>query len=244
MNEQRFFELKTTLENVSRETSEPLPESMERTPEKGRLFSEKQYQNILADLEHYEQILRQWQRRINLVANASLSDLWHRHIIDSVQLFPLMQRLAPMAQYGLDVGSGGGFPALVLAVLLKHKGTGQISLIESNGKKASFLRKVAVELHLPVHIFNQRIEASYNTILAPPDIITARALADLPTLLALIAPFWREQTCALLQKGRDFSQEIVRARQDWHFDLLQYPSLTDPDAGILMIRHLCRIKEP
>jgi len=246
-NESRFNELSAILPNVSRETFECL--------------------------ETYAALLQQWQRRINLVANATLPILWQRHILDSAQLFPLEQFLksgnrfsdgncdrnkelehctvhpsegkntltmrirgeAPQAW--LDVGSGAGFPGLVLAILAKHQGNAQVTLIESNGKKAAFLRMVAASLHLPVQILNQRIEASYDQVHSP-DIITARALAELPKLLELIAPFFGEQTLALLQKGQGFAQEIEQARRDWQFDVTCHPSLIDEESTILAISNL------
>jgi len=218
MKNQYFTALKTILPDVSRET--------------------------LTDLETYAALLQQWQQHINLIGNATLPDLWQRHILDSVQLFPLAAKIrasqdATVAEKWLDVGSGGGFPGLVLAILAKHGGNvnAHVSLIESNGKKAAFLRMVAVKLGLPVTILNQRIETSYNKM-ATPDIITARALAELPKLFTLIAPFFGEHTMALLQKGRGFSQEIDHARHDWQFDLVPYPSAINEDSAILAIRNL------
>jgi len=211
-SEVRFNELKVILPNVSRETFD--------------------------DLETYAALLQQWQRRINLVANATLPVLWQRHVLDSVQLFPLAEKArGALSKNWLDVGSGGGFPGLVLAILIKHCGGNQITLIESNGKKAAFLRMVVAKLHLPAQIINQRIKTSYDHVRAP-DIITARALADLPKLLALIAPFFGEQTLALLQKGQGFIQEIEQARRKWQFDLVCYPSRIDEESTILAIRNL------
>jgi len=212
-SEDRFKDLKAILPNVSRETFD--------------------------DLEAYTALLRHWQQRINLVANATLPVLWQRHILDSVQLFPLAEKAGgAAAKNWLDVGSGGGFPGLVLAILIKHCDGKRITLIESNGKKAAFLRMVAAKLHLPARILNQRIEASYD-LGVQPDIITARALAELPSLLRLIAPFLGEQTLALLQKGQGFTQEIEQARRGWQFDVRCHSSLVDQDSVILAIRNLC-----
>jgi len=212
-SEGRFKDLKAILPNVSRETFD--------------------------DLEAYAVLLRHWQQRINLVANATLPVLWQRHILDSVQLLPLAEKAGGVAAKNwLDVGSGGGFPGLVLAILIKHCDGKRITLIESNGKKAAFLRMVAAKLHLPAHILNQRIETSYD-LGVQPDIITARALAELPSLLRLIAPFLGEQTLALLQKGQGFTQEIEQARHGWQFDVTCHSSLVDQDSVILAIRNLC-----
>jgi len=145
MSEQRFLELSSLINNVSRET--------------------------FVDLEAYEKILIQWQGRINLIAKTTLSDIWQRHILDSVQLFPLAYQQQNEIKNWLDVGAGSGFPGLVLAVLIKHRGGGRMTLIESNGKKAAFLRMVAANLRLPVRILNQRIETSSSIMPILPDII-------------------------------------------------------------------------
>jgi len=174
MNICRFSELSSIVNDVSRET--------------------------LLDFEIYENLLYKWQKKINLIGDASLFDVWRRHFLDSAQLFPL----AKSSKNWLDVGSGGGFPGLVLAILMKHMGNGSITLIESNRKKAAFLHMVVSHLRLPAQILNQRIETTYPIIKTTPDVITARALADLPELLTLIAPFFGQQTLALLQKGRNF----------------------------------------
>jgi len=212
MQEQRFLDLKKLMHNVSRET--------------------------LSDLDAYEQLLCQWHGRINLIAKAAISDIWQRHILDSVQLFPLALQGKGQPKIWLDVGSGGGFPGVVLAIFIKHIGEGAITFIESNGKKAAFLRRVVAQLHLPAHIVNRRIEASYDAIETIPDIVTARALASLPDLLGLIAPFFGVQTLALLPKGRDYSKEVAQAQRDWHFDLVCHPSITDDESAILDIRNL------
>jgi len=182
--------------------------------------------------------LRQWQARTNLIANNTITDIWQRHMMDSVQLFPLAMTLMPTAKHWLDVGSGGGFPALVLAIIFKARGEGHVTLIESNSKKVSFLRRVIATLRLPAHIINQRIEISSGQMSSLSDIITARALADLPKLLTLISPFFNGHTIALLQKGRNFLQEVEQARRDWRFDIAQYPSVTESSAVILTIRNL------
>jgi len=224
---QYFYEIKTILPNVSRET--------------------------LIDLEAYAALLQQWQKHINLIANATLPILWQRHIIDSVQLFPLAAQIKASEAFPrnwLDVGSGGGFPGLVMAILAKHSSKTHITMIESNGKKAAFLRMVVAKLHLPARIINQRIEASYQLI-TTPEIITARALAELPKLLTMIAPFFERQRqelltetdegkniLALLPKGQGYLQEIEQAQQFWSFDLHKHPSQTDAESVILAIRNL------
>jgi len=222
MTNHHLTELKSVLNNVSRET----------------LFSDAILEKINVDLAHYETLLCQWQRHTNLIANTTLANIWQRHIVDSLQLFPLALSLKSEATEWLDVGSGGGFPGLILAILLKHHNSGHITLIESNGKKASFLRQAAAELHLPAQIFNRRIEDSYGILSTSIDIVTARALADLSTLFALIAPFFDSLTYALLQKGCSYREEIELSRRDWCFDLSIYPSLTEKKSALLAIKNL------
>ena len=128
-----------------------------------------------AGLEAFELMFRTWARRINLAANSTLDDLWNRHILDSAQLAPL----APVALRWLDLGSGGGFPGLVLAFLLKARPGGQIDMIESNRKKAGFLQAVIGQFSLPARVHALRIDDEIKG-LEPPEIVTARALAPLP----------------------------------------------------------------
>lgn len=184
------------------------------------------------DLLRYEMLVRKWQPHINLVANAALTDLWNRHILDSVQLFPLHAD----KKIWLDLGSGGGFPGIVLAVLLKTSG-GYMNLIESNSKKASFLRTVIAELDLPADVHCFRIETMVGKI-KTPDIITARALAALDPLLGLIQPFMGEKTVSLLQKGRDYQREIAEAHKHWTFDLVKHNSRVDRESVILEVSNL------
>jgi len=196
-----------------------------------------------ADLCAYENLLRQWQPRINLIAASTLSNIWQRHILDSAQIFPFGHG----AKSWLDIGSGGGFPALVLACLLKQynaeKGKKSwINLIESNGKKAAFLRQVIYNLSLPAHLYQGRIE-NIITSLPLPDIITARALAPLDKLLSFLAPLFtraggKNTITALIPKGRDFKEEITLARQHWHFAAEIKASAVSSDSVIILIRHL------
>jgi len=207
MSDQRFLQLSKIVLNVSRETFD--------------------------DLCTYETLVRKWQPHINLIANKTLPDLWERHILDSAQLFPLQAE----AMNWLDLGSGSGFPAIVLAIFLKARGTGSIELIESNGKKAAFLRTVIAALSLPATVHNIRIEDSYG-IIRQPDVITARALASLSRLFDFIKPVVNSQTIALMQKGRDYLCELDEVAAQWIFDLIKHTSVVDEDSVILEIRNL------
>ena len=182
-----------------------------------------------------EVLFRKWAGRINLVAPSTLPDLWHRHIIDSAQLV----KYAPTELRWLDIGSGGGFPGLVLGVLLRARSDASIELVESNQKKVSFLRVAAAQLELPVTVHAIRIEQAAATI-SPHEIVTARALAPLAELLDLAFPFFDGHTRGLFHKGRDYRRELEESSDDWGFDLLEHPSVVEPDSVILDISNVRR----
>jgi 16S rRNA (guanine527-N7)-methyltransferase len=187
-----------------------------------------------ADLERLAELLRRWSERINLVSPSTIGALWERHIVDSAQLFPY----GGVAENWADLGSGGGFPGLVLAVLLKHStGSRHIELVESNGKKAAFLLSAASALSLPAKVRVERIERHVKAF-APPEIVTARALASLPKLLELTSPWLSKGAKALFHKGREYRSEVEESRQHWIFDLLEHPSKVEADAAILEITNL------
>jgi 16S rRNA (guanine527-N7)-methyltransferase len=186
----------------------------------------------LERLGTYEALLRRWQQTINLVAPSTLPDIWGRHFADSAQLLALAP---PGAKRWLDLGSGAGFPGLVVAILLAERG-GQVTLIESDSRKAAFLREVARQTGAPVDILCERIEKGATQ--AKVDVITARALAPLPRLLDLSAPYFSSDTVGLFLKGREVPSEIEAARRRWQFSVKLHPSLTDPDARIVVVRAL------
>lgn len=190
------------------------------------------------DLVAFEGLFRKWAPAINLAAASTLDGLWERHIIDSAQL----AALKPAARRWLDLGSGGGFPGLVTAILLKGKEGAHVDLVESAGKKAAFLRTAGATLNLPVTVHQGRIEAFAETV-SSPEIVSARALAALPKLLGLAEPWLLSGATALFQKGRDYRQEVAAARYAWDFDLVEHPSVTEPDAAILEISGLKRRNE-
>ena len=189
----------------------------------------------LERLETYEALLKQWQRTINLVAPSTLSDIWHRHFADSAQLLAL----APGAERWLDLGSGAGFPGLVLAILLAERGHGRVTLIESDTRKAAFLAEVARRVGVAVDIQGTRIEKSATQAkLGPVDVIAARALAPLPRLLELSAPYFSGPTMGLFLKGREVEAEVEAARQLWDFEPELRQSLTAISGRIVVIRAL------
>ena len=209
----------------------------------------------LARLERYERVLRQWQPAVNLVANGTLAQVWQRHFADSAQLLSL----APTdAHTWLDLGSGGGFPGLVIAILLADGRDRQdrrgasaaaappakamsppVTLIESDARKAAFLREVARHAGIAVDILSTRIELAATHATVPrPDVVTARALAPLDKLLGLAAPFFSKRSIGLFLKGREAVREVEAARKVWIFNSELIRSCTDPKAHIVRVSAL------
>jgi 16S rRNA (guanine527-N7)-methyltransferase len=181
----------------------------------------------------FEQLFLKWNRSINLAAPSTLDDVWGRHILDSAQL----ARIAPQAKRWADLGSGGGFPGLVLAFLLVERDGASIDLVESNRKKASFLQAVIGQFGLPARVVARRIDDSY-ALVSAPEIVTARALAALPALLDLSAPWLTKGSRALFHKGRDYRAEVEESTHRWAFDLVEHPSMTDAHGVILELADL------
>ena len=181
------------------------------------------------DLEHYAALLRKWNAVQNLVSRETLAEIWPRHIEDSLQLVPLLR---PHDRQIIDLGSGGGFPAIPVAIASRETER-RFTLVEPVAKKASFLRAVARELALPVSVESVRAEQidSRETF----DVVTSRALAALPKLLGYGVDFLRPGGHILLLKGRTFREEMALAAQLFDFDVIVHPSSTDPEAAILEI---------
>lgn len=188
------------------------------------------------DLVTFEQQFLRWSARINLAARSTLDDLWSRHVLDSAQLW----RIAPDATRWLDLGSGGGFPGAVIAILAKERADAHVDLVESNRKKAAFLRTVLAQLSAPATVHPVRIEDAAAHI-GRPDIVTARALAPLSDLIRLAEPWLKAGSVGLFHKGRDYAQEIAESRYEWRFDLVEHVSRVDPDSRILEIRNPVRL---
>lgn len=186
-------------------------------------------------LQAFESMFRTWASRMNLAAPSTLDDIWNRHVLDSAQLAPL----APKAVRWLDLGSGGGFPGLVVAFLLQERPGGQIDLVESNRKKAGFLQAAIGQFSLPARVHARRIDEEIKG-LAHPEVITARALAPLPLLLELAFPWLSVGARGLLHKGRDYGREIQESSLMWQYDLVEHRSRVDSDSVILDIAKLER----
>jgi 16S rRNA (guanine527-N7)-methyltransferase len=181
--------------------------------------------------------VQKWQKHINLVAPSTVPAIWHRHVLDSLQL----DALAPSAVRWLDVGSGGGFPGLVIAALLAERVGGHVTLVESNQKKCSFLRETARLASLPVEVHAQRIDQIMPELSARRwDVVSARALASLDHLLEMTFPLIAAGATGIFPKGRDVDEEINLAQRTWNFshDLIQ--SITEPGARIVRVQSLAR----
>ena len=191
----------------------------------------------------YESLLIRWQKAVNLVAPGTLGDIWHRHIADSAQLWSVVaQDLSDSPQKAvdwLDLGSGAGFPGLVIAIMAADHAALKMHLVESNGRKCAFLADVARQTGVPVEIYNCRIESfELQQCLNTVSILSARALAPLPRLLELTAPFFSSESQAVFPKGKDADDEIRAAKGHWRFDVKEVPSMTDRQGVVLRIRHL------
>jgi 16S rRNA (guanine527-N7)-methyltransferase len=191
----------------------------------------------IARLDAFVDLLQTWQAKTNLIANSTLNAIWSRHIADSLQL---LKHARPDARVWLDLGTGGGFPGLVIAAALD--GGRQVHLVESNLKKAAFLREASRVLQVPALVHAARIEDFVNRVPLAPDIVTARALAPLPKLLEYIAPFVEKGAQGLLLKGQDIEAELTEASKYWTIDADLVPSVTDTSGRVLVVRGLTRGK--
>lgn len=201
-------------------------------------------------LETYAVLLKQWQKTINLVAPSTVNAVWHRHFADSAQIWRADREIAPPlpipsagdwgeGKHWLDLGSGAGFPGLVIAILAAETGGTRHTLVESDSRKAAFLREVLRRTGVPVDIVCARIEiietrARVNRV----DRVTARALAPLPRLLELVYPYFASHTVGLFAKGREVASEIAEAHARFQFDYELKPSLTDESGQIVIVRNL------
>jgi 16S rRNA (guanine527-N7)-methyltransferase len=187
-------------------------------------------------LETYEALLKKWQKTINLVAPSTLSEVWHRHFADSAQLWAYRPQ---DAKTWLDLGSGAGFPGLVLAILASETGRTHHILVEADSRKAAFLREVARETRVPVDILCMRIEnPETHAKVGVADCVTARALAPLSRLVEIASPYFASSTLGLFLKGRDVAAEIENAAQDWQFAFELIPSVTEEGGRVVLLKAL------
>jgi 16S rRNA (guanine527-N7)-methyltransferase len=184
-------------------------------------------------------LLLRWSSHTNLIARSTLPTVWTRHIADSLQLLPL----APNKKYWIDLGSGAGFPGLVIACALAGEPGAKVHLVESIGKKASFLREAAEQLQLPAVIHPVRIEDFGKNLQFKPDVVTARALAPLDELLKLAHPLLRTGALGLFPKGQDVEVELTKASKSWNIEASLVPSKTNPESRIVAVTKLRRRTE-
>ncbi|WP_417414833.1 16S rRNA (guanine(527)-N(7))-methyltransferase RsmG [Hoeflea sp.] len=188
-------------------------------------------------LNVYADLVRKWQASINLISPKTLPELWERHILDSLQLF----RLKPEPLTWLDMGSGAGFPGLVTAICLAEQGQGWVNLVESNNKKAAFLRQVILQTGARASVLPIRIEDA-RAKLGKIDAISARALASLTELFKYAAPYAEDNPDVQIwfHKGLDYIGEVRSARDLWCFDLVEHQSLAQDGSAILEISNLSK----
>jgi 16S rRNA (guanine527-N7)-methyltransferase len=183
-------------------------------------------------LEAYAELLRRWSERVNLVGRNTLDDLWRRHFLDSAQLLAL---IPDSAETLIDLGSGAGFPGLVLAIL----GVLRVELVEADGRKCAFLREAIRVTGAAAVLREGRAEVmaarAYDTV-------TARAFAPLDRLLALSARFVGPRTRCLFLKGERAEEEIAAAREGWAMDVSMRPSVADPRGVVLCLEGVARAR--
>ena len=177
--------------------------------------------------------LDRWQAKTNLVAPTTLAQVWTRHVADSAQLVELAPR---DAKIWVDIGAGGGFPGLVVAALLA--GRTEVHLVESNLKKAAFLREAARAMGLTVTVHGVRAEAALGSAIPRADVVSARALASLSELLRLTAPLLKTGAVGLFPKGEKAADELTEAQESWNINASFHSSRTDPAASVIRVEGL------
>jgi 16S rRNA (guanine527-N7)-methyltransferase len=194
-------------------------------------------------LEILARLLLQWQRTTNLIAPSTIPEIWTRHIADSLQLVDL----APKAGTWVDLGSGAGFPGLVIACSLADRGRNDVEqpemvvhLVESNAKKAAFLREAVRATGAPAQVHCRRIEEFAASFEGRADVVTARALAPLPRLLDQAAPLLKTGAVGLFPKGQDVGAELTEASKYWSMEVTLAQSRSDPAGRIVCMRALGR----
>ena len=185
-----------------------------------------------ARLEIYVDHLIRWQKIKNLVGPKTLTEIWTRHITDSAQLARFIDSEAKCL---VDLGSGAGFPGLVLACIHADRPDFETHLIESNGRKAAFLREIARTLNLAVHVHDKRIEEALQIFTPQIDVLTARALAPLSDLFKMYGFLPHQPRKALFLKGQDIDSELTEAAKCWNIDSEIVPSRTNSQGRILVV---------
>ena len=197
-----------------------------------RIFDENVSRETSDKLTLFANIVEKWTPKINLISKASVPYIWQRHIEDSIQIYSLV----PPVSSWVDLGSGGGFPAIVVALLAQQDGrNSKFTLVESDQRKCVFLRTAIRELGLKVEVLNDRIE---NIPPLEANVVSARALAELPLLIGLASRHMKSDGIAIFPKGKNWKVEDAKARKSWVYSNESIPSKTDPSAAILKIKEI------
>jgi len=189
-----------------------------------------------ARLDRYLELLREWQAKTNLVAPSTLPQLWTRHVADSLQLLSL----APQARIWVDLGSGGGFPGVVLACALADTEGARVHMVERNAKKAAFLREALRITHAPGVVHLAEIGHTVDRFGGPVDCVTARALAPLNQLIGFAQPLVQNGAKALFLKGQDVEAELTEATRYWKIEPKLIPSRTGGQGWIVELERIER----
>lgn len=189
-----------------------------------------------ARLDEFAALLLRWQKAVQLVAPSTLPKLWTRHIADSLQIV----EFAPGAKRWIDLGSGGGFPGLVVALALAETSGVIVHLVESDARKAAFLREVVRISDAPAKVHHERVESVAERFAGDVEIVTARALAPLARLLELAAPLLSGGARGVFLKGQDVDNELTQAAKSWNISAEAFLSRTDASGRILIIEHAVR----
>jgi 16S rRNA (guanine527-N7)-methyltransferase len=192
----------------------------------------------LTRLETFVDLLLQWQRTTNLISPATISNLWTRHVADSLQLLDL----APAAKVWVDFGSGGGFPGIPVGCALAGRPGAKVHLVESNGKKAAFLREAIRVTGIPAVVHARRIEDCGDSFGDKIDVVSARALAPLKILCDQAFPLIAKGAAGLFSKGQDVVAELTDAAKYWRIEANTVPSRTSPEGCIVVVSSLERLK--
>lgn len=186
-------------------------------------------------LQRFGELTHKWTQKINLVSKNDANHIWERHILDSCQLYPM----APPSSHWLDLGSGGGFPGIVIGILNREqKRHSKVTLVESDQRKCAFLRTAVRELQLDVHIVSERIESLPNQ---HAEVLSARALSDLDALLEYANLHLSLDGMALFPKGGNWKTEHAKAQRRWSYGLEVVTSATQNEAAVLKIQDIKRV---
>jgi 16S rRNA (guanine527-N7)-methyltransferase len=187
-------------------------------------------------LDRFVDLLLDWQRKINLISPSTIPNLWIRHVADSLQLLDL----APEPNTWVDLGSGGGFPGMPIACALMETPQAVVHLIESNGKKTSFLREAIRVTGVAAEVHQMRAEDYGESSGDKVDVVSARALAPLKTLCDQAFPLIARGAVGLFPKGQDVDAELTEAAKYWTLEASKVPSKTSPKGCIVVVRGLSR----